>query len=126
MIPGMKIPGQAEYVQMEEAMADWRRVAVMSQPMANADYVRTVCEEIVRRAQIIARENPVRFEEVAGFLLTVTRRWVLGGLPITKIGEKLPKNLHDLGMLKLTEGGVNGGPLTAKEIKASNKPRIIQ
>ena len=126
MIPGFPIPGAQQVVKMEEAMADWRQVAITCQPMANADYVRTVCEEIVRRAEIIARENPVRFEDVAGFLLTRTRAWVLGGLPITSIGAKLPKNLHDLGMLKLAEGGLTGGPLTDADIKALNKPRIIQ
>ena len=115
-----------QLVSLEEAMSDWRQVATTCQPTANADYVRTVCEEIVRRARLLAESSHLRFPEVAAFLLTRSRSWVLGGLPVQKIGEKLPKNLHDLGMLKLTEGGVNGGPLTAKEIKASNKPRIIQ
>lgn len=126
IIPGIPVPGAQEFVKLEEAMANWRQVAITCQPLANADYVRTVCEEIVRRAQIISRENPVRFEDVAGFLLTRTRAWVLGGLPITSIGGKLPKTLHDLGMLKLAEGGPNGGPITPAEINALNKPRIIQ
>lgn len=126
MMPGVTVPGSREVVRLEEAMSDWRMTAIGAQPMVNADYIRTVCEEIVRRAEILARESTLRFEDVAGFLLTRTRAWVLGGLPIPKIGEKLPKNLHDLGMLKLAEGGATGGPLTEAEIKALNKPRIIQ
>lgn len=130
MIPhGINIPGTKEVTILEEAMADWRQVAVTTNPTVNADYIRTVCEEIVRRAEIIARESPVSFPEVAGFLLTRSRAWVLGGLPIQKIGEKMPKNLHDLGMLKLAEGGIDGGPLDAKDIKAAMarpKHRIIQ
>ena len=126
MMPGVHIPGAAEVVRLEEAMSDWRMTAIGAQPMTNADYIRTVCEEIVRRAEILARESTLRFEDVAGFLLTRSRAWVLGGLPITKIGEKLPKTLTDLGMLKLAEGGKDGGPLTAAEINALNKPRIIR
>ncbi len=125
-MPGVHIPGAAEVVRLEEAMADWRQAVIGAQPLVNADYIRTVCEEIVRRAEIIARENPVRFEDVAGFLLTRSRAWVLGGLPVQKIGEKMPKNLHDLGMLKLAEGGQDGGPINAAQLHAANKPRIIQ
>jgi hypothetical protein len=125
-MPGVLPPGSQHLVRMEEAMSDWRMVAIRAQPMVNADYIRTVCEEIVRRAEILSRESTLRFEEVAGFLLTRTRAWVLGGLPVTKIGEKLPKNLHDLGMLKLAEGSITGGPLTDDDINAFNKPRIIR
>ena len=117
-----------EKVRLEDAMADWRRTVIACQPTANANYVRTVCEEIVRRAQIISQQSAVQFAPVAGFLLTRTRAWVLGGLPVSKIGEKMPKNLTDLGMLKIAEGGPAGGPLTDSDLKASNcpQPRIIQ
>ncbi len=116
-----------ELVTLEEAMADWRQVVITCQPTANADYVRTVCEEIVRRARLLAESSHLRFPEVAAFLLTRSRSWVLGGLPVQKIGEKLPKNLHDLGMLKLAEGSEDGGPLSGKELQSamSHKPRII-
>lgn len=112
---------------LEAAMEDWRKVALTCQPTANADYVRTVCEEIVRRARLLAESSALRFPDVAGFLLTRSRSWVLGGLPVQKIGEKLPKNLHDLGMLKLAEGSEDGGPLSGKELQSamSHKPRII-
>lgn len=121
-------PADAEFfTTLEEAMADWRHVAVTCQPTANADYVRTVCEEIVRRAQLLAETSALRFPEVAGFLLTRTRAWVLGGLPVGQIGAKLPKTLGDLGMMKLAEGGENGEPLSADELKKAlrHKPRIL-
>lgn len=114
------------YTTLEEATADWRRVVIGAQPTANADYVRTVCEEIVRRAEVISREAPVAFPEVAGFLLMRTRAWVLGGLPVTKIGAKLPKNLSDLGMLKLAEGGRDGGPLSEAELKQAMQRPILR
>lgn len=104
---------------LEEAMADWRQVAITCQPTANADYVRTVCEEIVRRARLLSEQSALRFPEVAGFLLTRSRAWVIGGLPVQKIGEKLPKTLGDLGMLKLAEGNDTGGPLDGAELKAA-------
>lgn len=108
---------KADLSTLEEAMADWRQVAITCQPTANADYVRTVCEEIVRRARLLSESSALRFPEVAGFLLTRSRAWVIGGLPVQKIGEKLPKTLGDLGMLKLAEGNDQGGPLDGEELK---------
>ena len=115
-----------QLVSLEEAMSDWRQVAITCQPTANADYVRTVCEEIVRRARLLSEQSALRFPEVAAFLLTRSRSWVLGGLPIQKIGEKLPKTLGDLGMMKLAEGGEDGEPLSGDELKKAlrHKPRI--
>lgn len=110
---------QAVLTKLEDAMADWRQVAITCQPTANADYVRTVCEEIVRRARILSEQSVLNFPQVAGFLLTRSRAWVIGGLPVAKIGEKLPKTLDDLGMLKLAEGSDHGGPLDGKELKAA-------
>lgn len=110
-------------------MDDWRRVALTGAPAANPDYVRTVCEEIVRRAKMLSDHNRLNFSEVAAFLLTRTRAWLLGGLPIQKIGEKLPKTLGDLGMLKIAEGGANGEPLALNDLKAAiarPQHRIIQ
>ena len=115
----MKGEAQQQLTSLEEAMSDWRQVAITCQPTANADYVRTVCEEIVRRARLLAESSALRFPDVAGFLLTRTRDWVLGGLPVQKIGEKLPKTLGDLGMLKLAEGNDTGGPLDGDELKAA-------
>lgn len=102
---------------LEEAMADWRRVACMMQPGVNADYVRTVCEEIVNRARILSTQSVLNFPEVAAFLLTRSRAWVLAGLPVNKIGGKLPKTLGDLGMMKIAEGGQNGEPLSVENLK---------
>ena len=115
-----------ELVTLEEAMADWRQVVITCQPTANADYVRTVCEEIVRRARLLAESSALRFPDVAGFLLTRTRSWVLGGFPVQKIGDKLPKTPGDLGMMKLAEGGEDGEPLSGDELKRAlaHKPRI--
>ena len=115
-----------ELVTLEEAMADWRQVVITCQPTANADYARTVCEEIVRRARLLSESSALRFPDVAGFLLTRTRSWVLGGLPVQKIGDKLPKTLGDLGMMKLAEGGEDGEPLSGDELKRAlaHKPRI--
>ena len=112
-------PLTSDLTPLEDAMADWRQVAITCQPTANADYVRTVCEEIARRARLLSESSALRFPEVAGFLLTRSRAWVIGGLPVQKIGEKLPKTLGDLGMLKLAEGNDTGGPLDGDELKAA-------
>lgn len=113
-------------VSLEEAMADWRRVALTCQPHLNADYVRTVCEEIVRRAEHLSTTSHLEFGKVAAFLLTRSRSWVLGGLPVGEIGGKMPKTLDDLGMMKIAEGGQEGQPLTKAELKKATKRRIIQ
>lgn len=112
-----------ETAQLEKRMELWRRTAVIGNPTANGDYIRTVCEEIVRRAQILSRQSPLNFLDVAVFLLDRSEAWVMGGLPINEIGKKMPKNLTDLGTLKLTEGSAErpGGPLTAKELKPAIK-----
>lgn len=129
VFPGLSKPAMSEkLVSLEEAMADWRRVALTCQPHLNADYIRTVCEEIVRRAQILAETSPLEFGKVAAFLLTRTRAWVLGGLPVGDIGGKLPKTLGDLGMMKIAEGGEDGEPLSGDELKRAlkgPKKRII-
>lgn len=115
----------ADNIPLNEAMQDWRRVVHHAQPMTNADYVRTVCEEIVRRAQLLSTNSRLNFPEVAAFLLMRSRAWVLGGLPVQKIGEKLPKTLGDLGMMKIAEGGANGEPLSVNELKSAlARPKI--
>lgn len=108
---------------LEADMAKWRQVALTAHPTANADYVRTVCEEIVRRGQIICRGSPADPHKVVPFLLEVTRRWLLGGLRIEAIGAKLPRDISGLGML-IVELNVNpntGEPLTDKELRAASK-----
>lgn len=108
---------------LETDMAKWRQVALTVYPTANADYVRTVCEEVVRRGQIICRSSPADPQKVVPFLLEVTRRWLLGGLRIEAIGAKLPRDISGLGML-IVELNVNpntGEPLTDKELRAANK-----
>lgn len=119
----------AVLVTLEQAMDDWRRVACQCQPAANADYVRTVCDEIVNRARMISMSSALNFPEVAAFLLTRSRAWILGGLPINNVGAKMPKTLGDLGMMKIAEGGAHGGPLSTADLKSAlARPvnRIIQ
>lgn len=112
---------------LEKAMAAWRRIVIAHHPTANESYILTVCEEVVRRAELLSETSGLRFHEVAGFLLTRTSRWVIGGLPLSQIGGKLPKTLGDLGLMKLAEGGENGEPLSGDELKKAlrHKPRII-
>lgn len=112
---------------LDEMMANWRQVVITSQPTANADYVRTVCEEIVRRAQIISQSGPVEFARIANFFLDRTQAWVLGGLPVSAIGAKLPKNLQELGFMVMQENvnPLTGGPITPADLKhASENGRL--
>lgn len=108
-------PEQAELV---KAMAEWERLVRIGAPAYGPSYIHTVCEEIVKRAEIIASQHPVNFFLVAGFFLERTQAWVMTGLPVEQIGPKLPKNLTDLGVMKMTEGSdVNyGGALTKAEL----------
>lgn len=114
-------------VTFEEAMNDWRRAVIGAQPVVNADFVRETCVLVVRRAKTLSETNRLNFPEVAAFLLTRSRDWVLGGLPVIKIAEKLPKDLSELGIMMMAEGGVNGSPLPASKLKQVHKHhRIIQ
>jgi hypothetical protein len=121
----MKAPVLPSRLSPEEAALDarmerWRKTAITFQPTANGEYVRTVCSEIVRRAQILSQHYPIRFNDVAVFFLERTEAWVMAGLPINAIGLKLPKNLKDLGIMKMAEGSdqLLGMPLTTEELKA--------
>lgn len=105
-------------------MAVFRQVAVACQPHLSGDYIRTVSEEIVRRAKVIGEAHPVDFHGVALFLLERSTSWVSGGLPVAKIGEKLPKDLSSLGMMKIAEGGKDGQPMTREELAAVGLPKI--
>jgi hypothetical protein len=99
---------------LEQQMSVWRQVVLTHNPALNADYVRTVCEEIVRRAALISTTAPLRHEEVAKFLLERSLAWVMAGAPVQSIGGRLPKTLGDLGMLRIAEGAA----LTDTEIAA--------
>ena len=115
---------QVAFVQdLERRMAQWRRIAAIGHPATSADYIRTVCEEIVRRAEILSTLWAVDFKTVAVFLLERSEAWVMAGLPIEQIGRKLPKNLTDLGIMKLSEGSdqTPGAPLTGAELKQVSK-----
>lgn len=83
-------------------MQDWREAVQIAQPTANSAYVRTVCEEVVRRAHILSELHRLNFPEVAAFLLMASRDWVLGGDKVENVGKRMPKTLHDLGVLKAT------------------------
>lgn len=112
------IPGQLEAFRqlraLEEQMTRWRMLVLTYKPTLNADHVRTVCEEIVRRATHLSTISPLRHEEVAKFLLERSLRWIIAGEPFNSIGGKLPKTLNELGMLRLAEGR----PITDSEIAA--------
>jgi hypothetical protein len=99
---------------LEQQMVSWRQIVLTHNPALNADYVRTVCEEIVRRAYLISTTSPLRHEEVARFLLERSLAWVMAGTPVQQIGGRLPKTLGDLGMLRIAEGAA----LTDQEIAA--------
>lgn len=116
-----------EAVDLEVRMEAWRRFVLIANPMANADHVRKLAEDIVGRANVLSIHYPVRFYDVALFFLERTQGWVMNGIALDQIGGKMPKNLDELGVLMMTEGSQErfGGPLTAKElapvIKASKK-----
>lgn len=114
-------------ITLEEAMADWRRVAMTCQPDANADFVRVVCENVVNRARLLSGLADLRFPDVAAFLLLRSRAWILGGLPVGDLIDRLPQTLGDLGMMKLAEGGEDGEPLSVVELQRAmrHKRRII-
>jgi hypothetical protein len=116
-------------VTLEEAMADWRQVVITTQPTANPDFVRATCDEIVNRARFLSTASKLNFPEVAAFLLTRSRAWVLGGSSVNSIMPRMPKTLGDLGMMKIAEGGQHGEPLSATDLKqalARPKHRTIQ
>lgn len=106
-------------VSMEEAMQDWRQAVMIAQPLANSAYVRTVCEEVVRRAHILSELHRLNFPEVAAFLLMTSRDWVLGGDKVENVGKRMPKTLHDLGVLKATT-------LTQEQLKRAMAHPIIR
>lgn len=114
---------QIKHVSLEDAMNDWRNSVGIMYPALRGEYVRTVCEEIVRRADRIARSSSLSFPELAGYFLTRTREWVKQGLPVQKIGAKLPKDLEGVGML-LIEQGLDGKPLSAEELKHAMAAKI--
>jgi hypothetical protein len=114
-------PHTPESADLLSRMEQWRRLAVIGNPLINADHVRTVCEEVVRRAQLIAQQHAsLRPLDIAVFLLERSQAWLMAGTPIGEIGRKLPKTMSDLGVLKMSEGSdeVMGAPLTGRELKA--------
>ena len=92
-------------VTAEEAMQDWRQAVCTAQPLANADFVRAVCQNILHLAHRLAMENNLKFPKVAAFLLMASRQWCLGGFPVTKVLDRIPTDLHGLGLLKIEVGG---------------------
>lgn len=124
-IPQTLLPGD-----LAKAIDAWRQAVLVMRPMANADFVRQLCEDIVKRAHLLSEQSRLRFVDVAIFLLDRSRAWVIEGLPLDQIGGKMPKTLSELGMMKLAEGSVvnKGQPLTPDEllgIKRNFKPIII-
>lgn len=112
----------------EARLAAWRQAVHVTHPTASPDFVRNIADDIMQRARLLSTQSILRFDDTAVFLLEAALRWVIrDGLPLDQIGGKMPKTLGDLGMLKLAEGGKDGGPLSAKEIQAVRqaKPNII-
>lgn len=110
----------AETADLLNRVQAWRRFVSISNPLANGDHIRILADGIVFRAQQLAADYPVRFYDVALFLLERTQGWVMNGTPLDQIGPKLPKNLDDLGVLIMSEGSQEafGAPLSAKEMQA--------
>lgn len=96
-------PKNSAMIKADEAMQDWRQAVFRAQPHQNADHIRTVCNSIVVRARKLADDGRVNFNEVAAFLLTKSRNWCLGGLPVSNVVAKLPTNLSELGIMKMAE-----------------------
>lgn len=113
----------AEEAEIERKMEQFRRTACLAEPMTNADYIRTVSEEIVRRAQILGQHWPIRVLDVAAFFLERSEAWILSGTPVNQIGPKLPKNLNDIGLMMIAEGSqqLSGLPLTREELAVIKK-----
>jgi len=115
---------------LETAVENFRRSVLTANPTANSDFVRAIGEDIVKRANILSTSAILRFVDVALFLLERAEYWVIRDqLPLDQIGGKMPKNIKELGMLKLAEGSAKrrGAPLTNAEIAAvrNAKPNII-
>lgn len=107
---------------LEEIKADWIRTVRLAQPTLRANYAQGLCDDIVNRGQIICMTGPVEPLKVVSFLLSRTRAWVLGGFPVHKIAERLPKNLDELGTFIITENvnPMTGKKLTGKELKEAS------
>lgn len=99
-------------------MEQWRKTVCTIHPMASGDYIRTLSEEIVRRAVILSQHWPIRALDVAVFFLERTEAWVMGGLALNQIGHKLPKNLREIGIMMMAEGSPHmaGLPLTKEDL----------
>ncbi len=121
--PVLPLAASPEEIDLLSKMEHFRMVACRAEPMTNADYIRTVSEEIPRRAQILSQHWPIRFLDVAGFFLERAEAWILGGLPVNQIGHKLPKNLREIGILMMAEGSqqLSGLPLSSAELAEIKK-----
>lgn len=106
-------------VTAEEAMQDWRQAVITAQPIANADFVRTVCQSILKMAHKMASENNLNFPEVAAFYLMTTRQWCIGGFPVAGVLNRLPTTLHDLGLMKI-EADKDAVDVFVKQTKRPN------
>lgn len=116
MIPGVKIARPGD---IEPKLIQFRQLAQIANPTANADFIRAVGDDIVKRAHVLSLHYPVDFMTVAVFLLERAADWATQSVPLDQIGGRMPKDLAELGMLKLAEGSAmaQGKPLTPTELQ---------
>ena len=114
-----------EALELDAKQTRWANTVLMLHPTADRVYLQTVAEEIVRRAALIAMQSPVESCEVASFFLDRTLAWVVGGMPVPKIGPALPRNVKELGEMILRERihPHTGGKLTAADLQPITKGR---
>lgn len=115
-IPGVKIVKAGD---IEPKLIRFRQLAQLANPTANADFIRAIGDDIVKRAHVLSTHHPIDFMTVAVFLLERAADWATQNVPLDQIGGRMPKTLHDLGMLKLAEGSAmaQGKPLTPTELQ---------
>lgn len=117
------------HVDLMQAIDQWRQAVLIMHPVANADFVRALAEDIVKRASFISERHPVDFNRVARFLLDRSKAWIMEGLSLAEIGPKIPATLSDLGLMLLAEGSMvrKGKPLSGDELKAVKKfkPKLL-
>lgn len=89
-------------IKLDAAMAEWT-AAVHSVHGGNANEIRTACSSVIVRARKLSTETQLDFPEVAKFLLDKTRGWAVGGAPLNLVIQRLPTNLRELGIMKMTE-----------------------
>lgn len=106
---------------LERQCAQWRSGAAAANPGKSAELILNVQRDMLRRANKLAELGPMSNMKIVDYFLKVTSRWLLGGTPVEKIMEMLPKTLDDLGYMIIKEGAPDSGQkLTATELKRAS------